>query len=340
MNVFPISARRPITGVAGIAAAALSVLSLVLTSALSPALADAGRGYASGLPWSSGAFTSFSAEQAEGFAEWRGRPLDNITIFPDQRSWESLNDPWFLSDAVIPRGFTGDVVAAVPLWPRNSDIGTNANAQWRTFAGQLAAHDPQAYVRLGWEMNIGQYWRVTRANRDAWVAAFHRAAVAMHSVAPHLRIVWNPNWGPDQVDIDTRDVFQAVKDDVSVYGIDMYDAWPATSNDLNSALRIYGDRAMTDSLTYAMENGKRFALPEWGVACGGAGCQWAGDAGGDNPRYIRETLLFLKSHAAEVAFDSYFNDPQPYIRSALYPGQGNPQAGQAYRSVLAEYASG
>lgn len=336
------SRRRSTVVLAGLTGAVILSAALALpasTAVAEPVNSATAQSNPSGLPWSSGAFTGYSARSAEAFASWRGRQLDNIAIFANRQSWQALNDPWILSDAVIPAGFHGDIIVAVPLWPENSSVSANADAHWRTFAEQLAGKDPQAYVRLGWEMNIGQYWQVTQANRDQWITAFHRAAAAMHAVAPGLRIVWNPNWGPDQSGIDSREIFQAVKDDVSVYAIDMYDAWPADHSDTSAAFRWYSERALADSLTYAKANGKPFAVPEWGVGCSTSGCQWAGHAGGDNPRYIKDTLLFLKYYSADIAFDSYFNDPADYIKSELYPSSVNPDAGQAYRAALAQYAS-
>jgi hypothetical protein len=309
------------------------------TAAGDTATSDTAAGaYRSGLPWSSGAFTDHNAKQATAFAQWRGRPLDNISVYPARQSWAALNDAWYLTSSTIPAGFAGDIVAGVPLWPQNSSVGVNANGQWRTFARQLSAKDPDAYVRLGWEMNIRQYWQVNSVNRAQWVNAFKRAVTAMHSVAPQLRIVWNPNWGGDQSDVDSRQVFQQLKDYVSVYGIDMYDAYPADLNDSSAIFRWYGYRAMADSYNYATANGKKFALPEWGVACTTGGCQWQGNAGGDNPRYIGETLLFLKFTSANVAFDSYFNEPASYLKSALYPTATNPKAGQTYIAALTQYA--
>jgi hypothetical protein len=300
---------------------------------------DPGR-YASGLPWSSGVFADHSAVAVQGFSAWRGRPVDNITVFPGRDSWAAMNAAWYLGPGSIPAGFTGDIVAGVPLWPSDSTVSANADAQWRTFASALAAKDPDAYVRLGWEMNInGQFWKVTPANRTQWVAAFNRAVAAMHSVAPGLRIVFNPNWGNDQTGVDSRALFQQVRAGVSVFAIDMYDAYPASTNDWNAVIRWFGSRGLADSLDFAKANGVLFALPEWGVACNGPGCQWAGNTGGDNPRYIQETLNFLSRYSANVAFDSYFNEPASYIASHLYPATANPRAGQAYRAALAQYAA-
>ncbi|MFI7588264.1 hypothetical protein ACIB24_14440 [Spongisporangium articulatum] len=302
------------------------------------ASAPASTAHASGLPWSSGVYAEHSADEAMAFGTWRRRPVDNISVFPDRGSWASMNSAWYLTDSVIPKGFKGDIVAAVPLWPQGSDVSANADGQWRTFAQQLADKDPDAYVRLGWEMNIGQYWKVTAANRTEWIAAFTRAVNAMHSVAPGLRIVWNPNWGGDQTGTSSRDVFQAVKSLVDVYAIDIYDSWPA--NGLRAGgQQLVGPGGLADSLAYAKANGKKFAVPEWGVACDGGGCQWQGHAGGDNAVYIAGLLAFLAANADRVAFESYFNEPAAYIRSALYPTGTNPAAGNAYVKALTGIAA-
>jgi len=188
-------------------------------------------------------------------------------------------------------------------------------------------------------MNIGNpYWKVTTANHTQWVAAFKRAVAAMHSVAPQLRIVFNPNWGYDQNGVDSKALFGEVKAGVSVFAIDMYDAYPADTNDWNAVIRWFGKGGLAESLDFAKANGVKFALPEWGVACNGAGCQWAGNTGGDNPRYINETLSFLSRYSSAVAFDSYFNEPASYLRSALYPAATNPSAAAAYRTAVNQYA--
>ncbi len=296
--------------------------------------------YASGMPWSSGVWGAHDAAAVAGFASARARPVDNIEFFTSRESWSALLNTWYLSSGVIPAGFTGDLVASVPLWPENSTVGTNADTNWAAFARALAAKDSNAYVRLGWEMNLpSSYWRVTAANRTAWIAAFNRAVNAMHSVAPALRIVFNPNWGADQTDTDSRSVFQAVKANVDVYGIDIYDSYPPDTSDANAAQRLNGVRGLQDSLNYATANGKLFAIPEWGVACNVSGCAWQGNAGGDNPRFINDTLDFLAANRGKVAFESYFNEPASYIRSNLYPTSTNPQAAAAYRAKLTAIAA-
>lgn len=306
------------------------------TSTATPPASD----YPSGMPWSSGVWSQHSSSQVAAFATMRGRPVDNIAVFPSRDSWGSLLNTWWLSTSTIPANFKGDLSVAVPLWTQNSSVNANQDANWKAFANAVATKDKDAYIRLGWEMNLpGSFWKVTAGNRTEWIASFGRAVDSMHAVQPGLRIVYNPNWGNDQTGTDSRSVFTALKSKIDVYAIDMYDSYPPDKSANQWDQRLNGSRGLKDSMDFAKTNGKKFALPEWGVACNGGGCQWAGNAGGDNPRYINNTLDYLGSRASEVAFESYFNEAEPYIRSELSPTNTNPQAAAAYRTKLAELAS-
>ena len=101
-------------------------------------------------------------------------------------------------------------------------------------------------------MNLpGWYFHITKSNQDQWAAKFNKSVEAMHSVAPNLRIAYNPNWGPDQTSGDSRQVFQKVKHNVDYYGIDMYDEWPPDTSDSAWQQRLNGAGGLQDSLNYA-----------------------------------------------------------------------------------------
>lgn len=310
------------------------------TPTTSPTSTAAPTRYASGLPWSSGAFAMHRADKLSAFESGRGRTLDNVTVFPSRESWPNLHGLWYLDSQRVPTNFKGDIAVGMPLWPQNSSVSVNSDAEWKRFARDLSKRDPDAYVRLGWEMNIpGPYWKITPQNESQWIARFNSAAVAMKSEAPNLRIIFNPNCGPDQTGVDSRKVFEKVKHNVDGYGIDMYDAWPADTSDANWERRLNGPRGLQDSLNFAKANGMKFSLPEWGLGCNTSGCQWAGNAGGDNPRFINNTLGFLNKNRQHVDFESYFSEGDSYIKSDLFFSSNNPKASAAYKAKLNEIAS-
>jgi len=296
-------------------------------------------GFISGMPWQSGVNPqSQSRTNVAGFETMRGRPVDVIVIHPARDDWTALNANWAYTDP-IPANYTGRLVFSMPLWPGNGSVGTNYNTEWTAWANRVEALDPKTDVRLAWEMNLPNAWHVNSGNRTAWVAAFKRAASSIKAACPTCTITWNPNWGNDQTGVDTRAVFQEVKSLVDVYGIDYYDAWNPVLSEADNVARANQTRSLTDSYNYAIANGKKFALPEWGVGCNGSGCQWAGHAGGDSPRFINHVYNWLKTKPANtIAYEAYFDEPASYIHSELRSPTVNPNSAAAYRTQITALA--
>lgn len=298
---------------------------------------------ASGLPWSSGVNPQDqNTARADEFASFRGAAVDNVTLFPERNNWTTLSN----RDAIIgglPTGFSparDDLIMAIPLFPGDHSVyDTGTEAEWKNLATTIAGVDSDAYVRLGWEMNIENLWGyVTDDTEQAWQDSFIEAARWIKEAAPGLRIVWNPNKSWDQTCSDcSRRIFQAAKDWIDVYAIDSYDSWPADTTAEAREEHLNGDWMLNKSLAYATANGKKFAVAEWGVACDESTCQWAGHAGGDNPQYIHDYLKFFADHAGDLAFESYFDEPKAYIRSALSRDPIGPNAPAAYQADIQAY---
>jgi hypothetical protein len=56
-------------------------------------------------------------------------------------------------------------------------------------------------------------------------------------------------------------------------------------------------------------------------------------------QYIHDYLGFFAGHAADLAFESYFDEPESYIRSALSTAPIGPNAPAAYRSDILAHVS-
>lgn len=314
--------------------------SATVTPTVAPTTAAPSR--ASGLAWSSGVGPQDqSTARVNQFAAFRGTPVDNVTLFPPRDSFTTLADPQYLTGG-LPTGFQpsrDDLVVSLPLWPVDHSVSSyGTQAQWTSVANTIKGVDPSAYVRLGWEMNGSwMYWNLNSGNATAWRAAFHQIVVWMKTAAPGLQFVWNPNIGGDQTSgcsgtTCSRAAFQALKADVDVYGVDSYDDWPPDNTSAGQSTHL--NSYLGESWTYAQANGKRFAVPEWGGACTDSSCQWAGHAGGDNAQYIHDYLGWFVAHASTLAFESYFDDPAAYIRSALDVTPIGPLAPAKYRADI------
>jgi hypothetical protein len=279
----------------------------------------------SGLPWESGVFAAFNRERVITFGLDRGAPADHVSLFPTRtKGWAGLASPWYL-DRAIP-GLP--IVVGLPLWPeKGGTLDDDRDDIWTKVALQIAGFDPTARIRLGWEMNIGQPWRITPGNAAAWIARWRRTASVMLDAAPGLRLGWNPNSGNDQTGVNSRTAFQQVADLTQWVGVDSYDIWEPVTSDASEAEHV---ERLDEWRRIAVAHGQKFAVPEWGPWSGTA---QAGHAGGDNPRYMRAYVGYFRDHAADLEFESYFEEPMAYIRSGL---SQNPRAAAAYRDALSD----
>ena len=290
--------------------------------------------HASGLPWSDGGYFMHDPVQATNFAAWRGRPVDNILTFPDRTSWSALLNNWW-ADAVPASSFVAsrdDFIVAVPLWTDDDNRGTDAN--WRQLATEIAAVDPNAYVRLGWEMNCCFSFATDAA---AWRSQFTRAVTLLKSVAPGLRIVFNPNEGASKDGLvqDASTLFVAGK--VDVIAIDAYDWYPPYNTTANANQHFTMQYGWDWWYNFARSKGLPFALGEFSVATGSP------DSGGDDPEYFTNVYNWLAGKNAanpgSIAFVSLFNETDEYCKCNVYPTTPNPNAAARYRSIINALAS-
>lgn len=282
---------------------------------------------ASGLPFDSGVFAQQSGPQANVFASMRGAPLDVITVYADVSSKAHASKVWW--DAATPRDFNGTLAIGVPLWTKDSSIedasGGGMDAVWTAIAHGLVSHGyVNAYIRLAWEMNIhsdSMAGIATASNRYSWSDAYRRAARVFKGVSSGFRIVFNPNLGPSQTGVEA-DVLYPGDEYVDVVGIDAYDWWPAYDSDQNWHKHLHEAYGWDYWMQFARRHGKQFALCEWGVAPANP------NSGGDNERYIGYVYSYLRANADVVAYESYFEEPADFCRSALAL---NPRARGAYQ---------
>lgn len=313
-------------------AAGTAVVALGGLTAL-PLVAQAGTtatatSHASGLPWSDGGFFMHSADRATAFAAWRGRPVDNVVAFTSRGSWAAQLSNWWAGS--VPSTFQparDDFILSVPLWTDDGDAGTDAD--WRQLATEFAAVDPNGYIRLGWEMNCC-FSLATSAS--AWTSQFSRAVTLMKSVAPDIRIVFNPNEGASGHGTVADPSTLYVPGQVDVIALDAYDWYPPYNSDANANnhfTKRYGWNWWYD---FARAKGLPFALAEFSVISGSTA------SGGDNPAYFTYVYNWLSSKEAaapgSIAFVSLFNESSASCGCAVYPDSTNPNAAARYLSIM------
>lgn len=299
------------------------------TPAPSAPTSNSAYGKVSGMKWDSGLYPMNRASEVTRWEAARGRKVDVITVFPSRESWNSLQSTWFMDDQRIPAGYAGTLDVGMPLWPDNGNLATaksgGYNAEWERFARSVAAKYPNAYIRLGWEMNLPG-WKAAAypATAEDWKTAYRHAVTSIRKGGPNLRIAWVVNEGPGQTGTQDARMFYPGDAYVDYIGMDAYDWWPGYTSEANIARHRDGAYGWNFWMDFARQHGKRFVLPEWGIAPANSA------GGGDNPMYINFVYSWLNQNADNIAYESYFDESDSYIRSDLFTGT-SPKATAEYK---------
>lgn len=259
---------------------------------------------------------------AYAFGAWRGTPVEvweTWNNFPDWATMEripSVHD-YFTGEGPSPfnRRFTGVLSFSQPLWAKGESAATcaggAADAHYANVARALvAAGYPDAYVRLGWEMNgTWFWWHATDANAAQWIACWQRAYAAFKAVSPAFRLSWNPTKGSN-VGFDARKVWPGDQY-VDVVGVDFYGSYPPYHTQADWDVDYWvtqngAPKGMGAWLAFARAHGKPISFPEWGLDS---------DPDPDNPLsksgddaiFIENMHRVFNDPANLVAYESYFN---------------------------------
>jgi hypothetical protein len=282
--------------------------------------------------WSSGAFTMHQPATLAAMDTWRGKPMGNAAVFPTyDRGTGELESTWWLKAA----GDAPDVAIGIPMCLKGGSISTDLSPSFRKMAAAMKADGRRFFLRLGWEMNIGQPWRVTDANLATWRAAWSRYYDVFKGALGDKGLVgFNPNIGENQSGLSGSILRAWVDGKVDWCGPDAYDCWPAYTDMAALNTQINGNQRLDWWAATARSKGVPLALPEFGVS---SGAQWAGHCGRDNPTYVEVIAAWREKNRDIWLFDSYFNEEAPYVASDIFRPTGtaaNPRAGEKYKALF------
>lgn len=281
-------------------------------------------------------------KKVEAFEAASGRSVDILSMAPERGSWASIlgegDSGWWYKRRAdggrVPDDFRGVLEVAVPMWPQDGNLTAAASgeydANWAALGKLMQEHYPGSTARIGWEFNIGWYYGAAPATAEQWKTAWQKASVALKSTCPTCLTAWVPNKGkmgelPDPTAVWPGDEY------VDLVGIDAYDWWPGYTAETWPEHRD-GEQGWQYWIDFARQHGKRFTLPEFGVAPGNS------SGGGDNPFYINTVLDYLYQNRDVVYSVIYFDEPDDYIRNSISGGQV-PQATAAWKAKLAGIAA-
>ncbi len=280
--------------------------------------------------------TAGGLTQTNAWAAFRGRPVDVVVTFADRSSWETMTHPWLGSNTEKFAGFAGTWVISQPFFPTSGgDVRSCAtgayNARWAEFGRWLTAQGRGAsIVRLAWEFNGNWFPWSTSNNPEPWVGCFQKVVTAIRQTDPQIRIDWAMN-------AHTDGAFNFYPGDsyVDIVGIDTFDQWPASTDENSWNTQCDDAEGLCSVIRFARAHGKKFSVPEWGlVGRSDTGAGRAGQAGGDNPFYVRKMHETFVANSDLLSYESYFNDSDAgNVHSSLINPAEQPNAAQAYASL-------
>lgn len=284
----------------------------------------------SGLPWASGAICSGSE-----FVAWRGRALDiAIGYAPWKTGWDDMVGYFAKGGAKSVAGKAPEVSIGVGLLAKGSDgrFGECAAGRFDQHFRAIGQHLSRqglgrTHIRLGWEAS-GNWYPWSIGNQvEPYKACFRRAVDALRSGAPGLRITWHmAKKGKLSFPVTSAYPGDAHVDEIAISYYDRYPAHPSEAAWAKQyeARHNGGPYGLGTWLAFAKSRGKKFAVPEWGIADG-----WPG-GGSDNPLFIRKMHDFFRGNASSIAYEAYFNCPMGNGAFMIYPSRHNPRASASY----------
>ena len=311
------------------------------STAVAPAATGAATGDAqlvklSSLSWRSGAYIPGSnPADYDAFAAWRGQPLDVAVDWPARSSWDDIVNPDWLYSAWADTPYTKAFgVAPIPEDDSSATMAGCASGayddKWRQFGTniQSAGLADSTIIRLGWEFN-GDWYKWSAKDPAEYVSCWHHIVTAARTTAPGLRWDWTVNRGTSQSLSDPRAAYPG-DDYVDIVGVDSYDMWPGARTQQAWNEQYGGDYGLKFWSDFAQQHGKLLSIPEWGVI---PGTSQQGGNGGDNAFYVQKMVEFFRSMGPNLAYESYFNEPDPATSSSIFSPNKNPDAASEYRAL-------
>jgi hypothetical protein len=232
-----------------------------------------------------------------------------VTDYFDMTQPENQTAPWVTSQYAAWQAANPNtpIILGVPLTFQNQSLQQTAsganNQEFVDLAQQLVNSGMgNATIRLGWEMN--GTWYPWGNDPTDYVNAYNNAAEAMKSV-PGANFSFDWNVSAENPGSHPFQDYYPGNQNVNSIGIDSYDfdySNPNASPQERWNTILNGSGGLQDVENFAQQQGKPFAVPEWGLWFSGSNA-----GGGDDPYYINQMAQFLKS-APNLDFQSYYGD--------------------------------
>ena len=191
-----------------------------------------------------------------------------------------------------------NVVWSVPLTVKGTPLADVADglhdAEFEAAALAISEAQPNAVIRLGWEMNvISMAWSAKGQEAD-YIRAFRRVVQIFRRQSSGFKYDWCPGWGPQD---SPADLAYPGDDVVDYIGLDVYDfKYEGSAGERWDSYYLKAPFGLQWHREFAARHGKAMSYPEWGVG-----------NFGDNPFFIRQMHDWFVKNENNIAYAAYFD---------------------------------
>ena len=191
-----------------------------------------------------------------------------------------------------------NVVWSVPLTVKGTPLADVADglhdSEFEAAAKAISEAQPNAVIRLGWEMNqVTSPWFAMGQEAD-FIKAFRRVVEIFRRYSIGFKYDWCPGWGFQELAADR--VYPG--DDVVDYiGLDVYDfKYEGSAQERWQNHYLKAPFGLQWHRDFAARHGKKMSYPEWGVG-----------NFGDNPFFVQQMHDWFVQNQDRIAYAAYFD---------------------------------
>lgn len=284
-------------------AAVLAVLALAGTSSVDGAT-KAASGAASNSAKLAGAFVNWGPVGRErtlqAWEQWLNQaPTSVVGVdFYAESTWEDFTRLSWVPGIWKKLNPARNVVWSVPLTVKGTPLKEVADglhdAEFEAAAKAISEAQPNAVIRLGWEMNLVSMAWFAKGQETDYITAFRRVVQIFKRHSSGFKYDWCPGWGAQD---SPADLAYPGDDVVDYIGLDVYDfKYEGSAGERWEKFYLNAPFGLQWHKEFAARHGKHMSYPEWGVG-----------NFGDNPLFIQNMHDWFASNAGNIAYAAYFD---------------------------------
>lgn len=232
--------------------------------------------------------------------------------FYGDAKWDSLQSFAWLPGYWARRNPGRKLLWSIPLTfektPLKAVAAGEHDADFQAAAVAIAAYQPDAILRIGWEMNGDWMAWAAKGVESDYIAAYRRVVGIFRAASPSFSFDWCANVGLQN---SPPDLAYPGDDVVDTIGLDVYDA-PFEPDIMKRWREIaVGPFGLAWLVDFSSRHHRKMSMAEWGVGLRDAP---------DNPFFVEKMSEWMAAHAGSIAFHAYFDVPPHLLESGRFPG--------------------